>query len=394
MININDIEKQVQEAIAQKIETELSTYDLYSVIEQQINQTVQEKVNVTITGLLNRLVSSNTVAAQVESHMSGDIQEKMDRAVKSRVAQTVTQTDLGTEINNHIAQFVEQRMKTGKLPENFIPANSIIWDGFSMSADNISSGIIVDFTSTGIEDCATDINLTVLDGQVVIENETVTKNLTVIESASADKLTVNRLTVTDEIIIKSGKFVDEFRSLIDDRVKNFHSQPMDLNGAALTSNQVKLLDSKSLGPSVVESNLRKLGRLSSLNVVGETNLAETMYLDNGRVGINTDEPAGVFTAWDEESEFSIRKYKNRTMYIGSTRDSELVIGVNGDAVVAIRKHGIETNSVKIGNITISTGNTEPVHRGKPGDLVVNEVTTTGQPWAWRCIGGETWLPLN
>ena len=119
-----------------------------------------------------------------------------------------------------------------------------------------------------------------------------------------------------------------------------------------------------------------------------------MYVDNGRLGINTEEPAGVFTAWDEESEITIRKYKNRTMYIGSSRDSELVLGVNGNAVVAVRKHGIETNSVKIGNITVTTANQAPAHRGAPGDLVINEATVGNQPWAWRCTGGETWLPLK
>jgi hypothetical protein len=92
-------------------------------------------------------------------------------------------------------------------------------------------------------------------------------------------------------------------------------------------------------------------------------LAQTVYIDHGRLGINTIEPAGVFTAWDEESELTIRKYKQRTMYVGSSRDSELVLGVNGDAVLAVRKHGVEVNSVKIGNITVSNVNGEPSHRG-------------------------------
>jgi hypothetical protein len=82
------------------------------------------------------------------------------------------------------------------------------------------------------------------------------------------------------------------------------------------------------------------------------------------------------------------------MYIGSTRDSEIVLGINGNAVVAVRKHGIETNSIKIGNITISNANREPVHRGSPGDLVINDATVAGQPWAWRCTGGESWIPLK
>lgn len=394
MIDINDIEKQVQAAVAQKIEAELSTHDFFTVIEQQINRTVQDKVNATITGLLNRLISSETVVTQVNNRLGADIQEKLDLAVRSRVSSAVTQTDIGTEISNRIAQFVQERMIQGDLPESFIPAKSINWNNSQLSANYIGSGTIENFSSKGIEDLATDVNLTILNGQVVIENEAVTRHLTVVENANIKNLSVSKITVNDDIVIKSGKFVEEIKNLIDGRIEKFHNQPIDLKGTALTSNQIKLIDNKSLGSSIVESNLRKVGRLTDLAVVGETNLAETVYIDNGRLGINTDEPAGVFTAWDEESEITIRKYKNRTMYLGSSRDSELVIGVNGNAVIAVRKHGIETNSVKIGNISISAGNREPAHRGSPGDLMLNEATVKGQPWAWRCTGGETWVPLN
>jgi hypothetical protein len=395
MININDIEKQVQAAITQKIETELNTYDLYPIIEQQINFTIQEKVNATITGLLNRLITSESVSAHVDARLSNNIQEKLDLAVKSRVAQTVSQIDVGTEISNRIVQFVQERMQKTDLPKNIIPAHSIIWDDFVIPAEKISAGTIQNFSSSGIEDQAVDVNLTVLDGQVVIENETVTKHLTVVDSANIKNLSVGRLVVNDGIIIKDGNFSEQIKNLVDSRIAAKRNEDdHDLNGKPLLSNRMVLINSNSLGNSIVESNLRKVGRLNNLTVTGETDLAETVYINNNRMGLNTDEPAGVFTAWDEESEISIRKYKNRTMYIGSTRDSELVIGVAGDAVLNVRKTGVEVNSIKVGNINISSGIGEPDYRGSPGDLVINESTRPGQPWAWRCVGGEQWLPLK
>jgi hypothetical protein len=195
-------------------------------------------------------------------------------------------------------------------------------------------------------------------------------------------------------VIQSGKFVEDIRNLIDNRIEHHKNQQIDLQGRELTSNQVKLIDTKSLGPTVVESNLRKLGRLADLSVIGETNLAETVYVNNGRLGINTDEPAGVFTAWDEEAEITVRKYRNRNMYIGSTRDSDLTLGVAGNGVLEINRLGIATTTVKIGNVTISTASAEPVHRGAPGDLVINDRPTANQPWAWRCTGGENWVGLT
>lgn len=395
MIDINDIEKQVQEALKQKIDTELANYDFYSLIENQILLHIQDKVNATVTQLLTSLVNVNSIQQQVDREMSKDIQDKLDLAVKSRVVQTVSQRDIGTEINNRIADFVEDRMERAVLPDSFIPAQSINWNNFKLPAEIIGNGTIENFSSQGIEDSAEEVNLTVLDGQVVVENELLTNYLAVLRSANIADLKVSNLTVDQKITINSPEFADQVKSLVDSRI-NQHSieNDLDLNGKPLMSNKVKLIDNKSLGSGIVESNLRKLGRLTNLNVTGETTLAETVYVDNGRLGINTEEPNGVFTAWDEESEISIRKYKNRTMFVGSTRDSELVLGVNGDAVVAVRKHGIETNSVKIGNITVTSTKREPTHRGSPGDLAVNEATVGNQPWAWRCTGGEKWIPLT
>jgi len=393
MIDINEIEKQIQQAVAEKIEKELITYDLYNLLERQIVATVDEKVNATVTGLLNRLINSNSIAQQVNSQLAKDIQQKLDLEVKARVASTVSQTDVGTEISVRIADFVEHRMAKADLPNSFIPARSIDWQDFKLSADRIGRGVVESFVSSGIEDIASEINLTVMDGRVVVEQELVTQHLSVLGNTALKNLTVDRITINQDIVIQSGKFVEDIRNLIDNRIEHHKNQQIDLQGRELTSNQVKLIDTKSLGPTVVESNLRKLGRLTDLSVIGETNLAETVYVNNGRLGINTDEPAGVFTAWDEEAEITVRKYRNRNMYIGSTRDSDLTLGVAGNGVLEINRLGIATTTVKIGNVTISTASAEPVHRGAPGDLVINDRPTANQPWAWRCTGGTVWVGL-
>jgi hypothetical protein len=396
MININEIEKQVQESIKQKIENELQNHDIFEIISQHLNQTIQEKVNVTVTALLNRLINENTVANQISGLSAVQIQEKLDLAVRSRVASTVSQTDLGSEISLRIEKFVQDRMLQAALPENFIPADTINWDNFILSADKIGTGTIENFTSTGIQDRAESTNLTVLDGQVIVEKVLVANDLKIVNIAEFRDASVNgRLTVNGTLIINDSKFNESLCSLIDNRITRHHdSHPFDLNGAALISNTVKLIDDKSLGSTVVESNLRKLGRLISINVAGSAEFAETLYANNGKVGINTDEPAGVFTAWDEEAEISIRKYKNRNMYIGSTRDSDLTLGVGGNSVLEITRNGIATSTIKLGNISVGAGSKEPTHRGAPGDLVINNQVGPTEPWAWRCTGGETWKPLN
>lgn len=392
MIDINDIEKQIQQSIAEKIETELQTYNLYDLIEQEIQSTVREKVNATITGLLNRLIDSHAVEQKVDSMLSGDIQQKLESAIKNKVSQTISQTDLGTEISNSITQFVENKMKKAVLPDSFIPAQSIIWDGYKIPASTVGDGIINNFTSNGIDDHASETNLTVLDGQVVVENELITNHLTVVDTAGIKTLTVDNLHIEKSFNINSGTFAEQIKSLIDTRISQAEAdRDFDLNGKTLMSNRVALLDNKSLGSSIIESNLRKVGRLTNLNVIGETTLAETLYVNSGRIGINTDEPAGAFTVWDEESELTIRKYKNRTIYMGSSRDSELVLGCAGNAVLLVRKDGIESNKIKIGNISVTSSMTKPTHRGAPGDLSIN--CGSEKLWAWRCTGGVSWVPM-
>jgi hypothetical protein len=396
MININEIEKQVQESIKHKINSELDNYDIFEIIEQHLGNIVHDKVNVTVTALLNRLINENTVADQINGLSSAKIQEKLDLAIKARIAQTVSQTDVGTEISSRITQFVENRMMQAALPDNFIPAAAIDWSNFALAAGHIGTGTIENFCSTGIEDRASTVGLTVLDGQVIVEKQLIANDLKIVNVAEFRDATVNgRFTVNGTLVINDSAFNQSLCSLIDNRITRHHeNNPLDLNGAALVSNTVKLIDNRSLGSTVTESNLRKLGRLISLEVAGTTELAETLYVSNGKIGINTDEPTGVFTVWDEEAEISIRKYKNRNMYIGSTRDSELTLGVGGNSVLEINRNGIATASIKLGNVTITASSVEPTHRGAPGDLVINQHTDPSQPWAWRCVGAAIWKPLT
>ena len=324
-----------------------------------------------------------------------DINEEIRRVLSNKIDSIISNIDIGSILLERIDEYVQSRATSGKLQRGMIDHARIDWTDYRLPADSIGGGTINNFSSNGIEDHASEVNLTVLDGQVVIENETVTKQLTVVDSASIKNLSVGKIVVNDGIVINDGKFAEQIRGLIDSRISQRDAENnWDTNGKPLRSNRTVLIDNNSLGNSIIESNLRKVGRLTSLSVTGITELADTVYIDNGRLGINTEEPAGVFTAWDEESELTVRKYKNRTMYVGSSRDSELVLGVGGDAVLSIRRSGVETNSIKIGNISISSGNSEPKRRGSPGDLVVNESAHAGQPWAWRCTGGETWVPLN
>lgn len=324
-----------------------------------------------------------------------DINEEIRKVLSNKIDSIIKNIDIGSIILARIDEYVSDRATNSRLQHGLISHKRIDWTDFVLPPESIGSGIINNFTSAGIEDRAGDVNLTILDGQVIIENETITKQLTVVENASIKSLTVGDIVIGNSVTIRDSKFTEQIKSLIDTQIaQHAVNNNLDLNGKPLVSNRVTLLDNHSLGSTIIESNLRKLGRLNNLTVAGETNLADTVYINNGKLGINTDEPAGAITIWDEESELTVKKYKNRTMYIGSSRDSDLVLGVGGNAVLAVRQNGVETNRIKVGNINITSSLTEPSHKSSPGDLVINENTKPGDPWAWRCSGGNNWLPLK
>lgn len=324
-----------------------------------------------------------------------DINEEIRKVLSNKIESILKNIDIGTIILERIDEYVNERATSGKLKKGMIAHQRIDWNGFELSADRIGNGTIKNFTSSGIDDHATDVNLTIMDGQVVIENELVSNYLTVVEKANIKDLSIDNITINKRITINDSSFAESIKGLIDNRIsQKMNNNDIDLNGNPLKSNDQVLLDHKSLGNSIIESNLRKVGRLSSLAVTGETELAETVFITDGKLGINTDEPAGALTAWDEECEVTIRKYKNRTMYFGSTRDSELAFGVAGDGVLLVRRSTVEVPKIKIGNISISASAVEPKERAAPGDFVINDSPGLGKPWAWRCAGGDKWIALQ
>ena len=390
-----DINEEIQKVLTQKINSVTNNIDIDVIILERIDDYIFKRAGIqqACAQQISTLVEEIDIEERIDDYIKQNA--SVQQLLAEKINSIVNSVDIGSIILERIDDYINERASSGKLSRGMISHQQVDWTNYSMPASHVGSGVIKNFASEGIEDRSTEINLTVLDGQVVIENETVTNQLTVVNSANIKNLSVGKLVINDGVIFNDSGFSDQIKGLIDSRISEKNNEnTWDTYGKSLKSNNTVLINSTGLGSSVVESNLRKLGRLTSLSVDGTTELAETVFIETGKFGINTDEPSGAFTVWDEESELSIRKYKNRTMYIGSTRDSKIVLGVSGDAVLAVHKDGIEVNAVKIGNITITNGNCEPTHRGSPGDLVINQVASAGQPWAWRCTGGETWLPLK
>ena len=170
---------------------------------------------------------------------------------------------------------------------------------------------------------------------------------------------------------------------------------MDIGGDALYANGKEILRDNALGAGIAYSNLRKVGNLQELNVIGPLTATDTLSVADGRVGINTDDPAGALTVWDEDAELTIRKHKAKTTYVGTTRDCDLVLGTNGNIGLALRRDGTTSiNRMELGGLLISVSDSVPEHDGQPGELVIMRTAKEGQPWAYQCMEGKRWAALK
>jgi len=164
----------------------------------------------------------------------------------------------------------------------------------------------------------------------------------------------------------------------------------------IVNNGKLLLNSTTLGPSVVNSNIRKLGLLQNLRVQGDAAINNTMTVgENGRVGINTDSPDGALSVWDEDAEITFSKSSRRTMRIGSNRDGELILGAANKDQLQIKANLIEiTEPLRLMGIKFSVSDGIPDYRGEPGEIVYNKTARSGQPIIYICQGNNTWAAVN
>lgn len=332
----------------------------------------------------------------LDSNYQKKLEELIEKEVKVMVANAVSRTDLATEVGKKIAEYVDAKMKAAALPEGMISHRAINWADFDPFSTILDHKTFQNFASTGIQDVADEIELTVADQVVVVENTLIARNAEVKENFAANDMSVNTIIIRDQLVMNE-KINKQFVSLIKD---TFHKEKsvskIDVVENPIYANGKEVLTENTLGPSIISSNLRKLGRLTELNVGGLAQFNDTLIVtDTGKIGINTSEPEGALTIWDDDSELTIRRYKKKNMYVGTMRDTDLSLGVNGDIKLDIRKDGtVAMNYLELNGIKISSSSSVPAGHGKPGELVLMKNPSEDEPWAYRCIGGDRWKAIK
>jgi hypothetical protein len=266
-----------------------------------------------------------------------------------------------------ISDIVNQKLQTIDFPDSSIPASKININGLRISKSAIQDHVF----GSGIEDIADTVQLTVMDGAVVVENDLITNS-------------IKATTVTADTLIVKDFATDQpwYATMKQDVLASVPKPEMPKDW----SFKIAEMDAK------IQVNAAR-NQLNELEVSGEAMLSDVLYTTPGnkRVGINTMEPSDALTVWDQETEVVIGKHASQEGYIGTRRRQDLNIGANNTVGLKIRSDGtVSMDKLELLGRTIGSSKTIPGHAAKKGDIVLNDNPTVGGYVGWVCLDGIRW----
>lgn len=398
---VNDITANVvvkiDSIISNSINSRLENYDFASHVKEAATAAFEKRVNdyaIDPKKLENKIVDKIN---QTIENVKSITEEK----VQSAVALQVEAIDFQKAMADAVSTIVADKIAEYTFPENSIPIESIKFGNTKLSGDRIQGGIIQNFGSLGIDDRATQVALTILNSATVIENNLITKDLTVegavtingsfdltgsVKKESAFYQTLLSDTKQSTLSSLNQTLFDGFSNLVWDKLKN-----EGINLSKITINGKEILNEKTLSPTVTESNLQKVGQLKELQVQGESFFAETLYVTPKRVGINTIEPSSALSVWDEEIEIAAGKKQKDVASIATPRSQKLLLSANNKENLVLDIDGsAKIDDLRIGTMRFTTSSSPPNYVSDRGHVVWNSNPNPGGPMGWICLGAANW----
>jgi hypothetical protein len=262
----------------------------------------------------------------------------------------------------------------------------------SLSGDHINGGKIQNFASAGITDQASKQQILVKDDVVHITSLAVDRiaDLTVSGTVTANVIKTDILEVKeikadikfekDVPIIFSGDNLEGKGLLWSGRGNTkqfiyasnpdrfFSSENLDFaRGKSITVNNIKLIDEKELGPTIVKSNLKEVGRLNGLIVDGSVAIGQYLIFNNdtNRLGLGTEEPNGAFSIAEDGVEVILGTKDFTKGYIGTYASQPFDIVTDNTSRISVASGG---------NITLGNSKLPPVQVSIHGKLAVRVST--------------------
>lgn len=401
---VDNLTKQILEQVQGQVESALNK----SIADQLVKLDVAGRVEVAAANAAKLAVEKYTpdysVINDQLSSAAGVIIANIERTAKQDVAVAVSDGIKNIEFDKlataAIKQHLDNKIAHISFPDSSIPSKAIDFTN-KVSGNAIAGGIIEQFGSTGIDDKATDCRVTILDEHTVFENTLLAAGLTVKGNASID----GDLHITGTIPEDSPAFISivnaskrrlqgeigaelfaQYSTTVFDKLK---TEGIDLSLIKVKGENV--IYDNTIGSTITESNLQKVGVLRELQVKGESLFNNSVYISDKRLGINTLEPGAVLAVWDDEVEVQVGKRKKDTAQIGSIRNQTVVLTSNNKDNLTLNTDGsVSVKSLNIGNMNFSSAAQAPNYEAPKGNVVFNENPSLGGPLGWVSLGGARW----
>jgi hypothetical protein len=404
---IQDLKVQINAELRQQLSSEivktLAATELTSIINQAISTQVNarlEKFDFNGTGEQELKIAFK----QVTDNVAKNLFITTTNQITEWVNQRLSQVNLHEVVNSVVHTAIGENFKGAAFPEASIPHTSVNFAGFKITGDAVEGGIINKFSSTGIDDLATSVQMTLMDRGVAFERglhspeANITGNLTVkgnLIFSDVDPTTpgFNKLVTETSQLVRTGlntELFDGFSATVFDKIRN---EGLDLD--KITQAGKEVVSGNRLGYHITDTNIQRVGVLNDLQTSGENLFVDTLYVTNGRIGVNTMDPSNTLSIWDQEVEIIAGKHSQDMGYLGTARNQSLVLGSNNKQnIVLVPDGSVEVENISIGPVAMTSGNKIPNYEGRSGHIVWNDTPTAGGVIGWVCLGGARWASFG
>jgi hypothetical protein len=384
------IEAELRNKISDEVVKAIANTEVAAIVERIITQRLNERVAEFNIEAKSKQQLEQTLT-QITNQLSTGLAKSANEQITAEVARRVAVMDIGPIIQGIVENKINNLVQTGAFGKESIDHSSVNFKGFKFSGDVVKGGIIENFGSTGIDDRATQVQMTLMDQAVAFEKAvwtpsaiikgklTVEGDLVVLGDIDSNSSAANTLANMAVEKIKADTELLELHS--DAMLASIGQKGIDLK--RITQDGREIVNGNQLGYHITDSNLQRVGMLRDLQTQGEALLSDTLYVTGKRVGINTIEPSAVFVVWDEEIELVITKHSSDTGYIGMPRFQRLVLGANNkDNLILDTDGSVEIENLRVGNTPMSSATAIPDYNAITGTIVWNENPAQGGPVGW------------
>lgn len=415
LIDINAIETIVKDKVAEAIVAEVN--QLLSNPAELLNAIKRDATALLVKQLANECNNINDIEAKVAIHAHKLLEKRIDDNVITDIVYQHVEEPVKAEVD----ELIKNNINITNIIESQVV--NAFRNQLSVKFDNLDIATIINDKidklfnehiqiTKGISNTATETELSVMDDIVVVENELLASRI----NSPGGITTDSNLHVKGDLIVDGNinsesegwsTLTDKIEKDVLDKFENQaihklgdivlkHAKTEGIDFASVTVQGRELISDNGLSNSIINSSLQSVGQLKHLSVGGEAEINNTLFVVNGRIGINTAEPSMALSVWDEEVGIVAGKLKAQTAFIGTTGTQELGIGINKHSNITVQENGIVAiDKLQIGKNRIKYESELPGYLGVKGDITFNtEVSKENTVFAWVCLGGHKWLPLK